>query len=142
MALIPDLKNQRIEDIIVDQHKDLRENNIKPEEIKAAIEEAPKRKVLVLLDGYDLYVINDPEEKPDDDDGEIILGDIDNIIRKKHLENCWVILTSAETKQLIKVKEYLDAEASLQGFSYEEVSNYLTKYLGNSFLDKVMSHNQ
>ena len=61
---------------------------------------------------------------------KIILGDIDNIIRKKHLENCWVILTSAETKRLIKVKEYLDAEASLQGFSYEEVRNYLTKYLG------------
>ena len=48
--------NQRIEDIIVDQHKDLRENNVKPAEIKAAIEEAPERKVLLLLDGYDLYV--------------------------------------------------------------------------------------
>ena len=98
--------------------------------------------MLVLLDGYDLCVINDPEEKQDDDDGEIMLGDIDSIIRKKHLENYWVILINAETKRPIKVKEYLDAEASLQGFSYEEVGNYLTKYLGNSFLDKVMSHNQ
>ena len=129
MVLNPDLKNQRIEDIILDQHKDLLENNVKPEEIKAAIEVAPERKVLLLLYGYDLYVISDPEEKQDDD-GKITLGDIDNIIRKKHLENCWVILTSAETKRLIKVKEYLDAEASIQGFSYEEVRDYLTKYLG------------
>ena len=144
VVLTPDLKYQRIVDIVVDQHKDLRENNVRPEEIKAAIEESPERKVLLLLDGYDLYVINDPEElqEEQDDNVKIILGDIDNIIRKKHLENCWVILTSAETKQLIKVKKYLDAEASLQGFSYEEVRNYLTKYLGNSFLDKVMSHNQ
>ena len=137
MVLTPDLKYQRIEDIVVDQHKDLRENNVKPEEIKVTIEESPERKVLLLLDGYDLYVINDPEEKQDDDDGDIILGDIDNIIRKKHLENCWVILTSAETKQLIKVKEYLDAEASLQGFSYEEVRDYLTKYLGKESSVKV-----
>ena len=130
MALTPDLENQRIEDIIVDQHKDLRENNVNPEEIKTAIEESPERKVLLLLDGYDLYVISDPEEEQDDDNAEITLGDIDSIFRKKHRENCWVILTSAKTKRLIKVKEYLDAEASLQGFSYEEVRGYLTKYLG------------
>ena len=129
LVLTPDLKNQRIEDIIVDQHKDLRKNKVEPKEIKTAIEGSPGRKVLLLLDGYDLYVINDPGQEQEKDE-EKTLGDIDNIIRKKHLENCWVILTSTETKRLSKITEYLDAEARLAGFSFDEISDYKTKYLG------------
>ena len=108
--------NQEIESIIVEQHAGLCGNNVQPHEIKTILEDKTL-KVLIILDGHDEY-------KPGTN------TNIDRMLTKQHLRNCWIVLTSRETKELATIREYLDAEAEIKGFDKRRVEEYITKYLG------------
>ena len=53
------------------------------------------------------------------------------MLTQKYLRNCWIVLTSRETKELHILRKYLDAEAEITGFDEERVVEYITKYLGD-----------
>ena len=107
-----------IEQIITEQHKGLSGNKAQPEEIKAIFEGRTSQKVLILLDGHDEY------RRRNDD--------INKALRKSALRNCWIVVTSRETKHLTTIREYSDAEAKITGFNYQSIQEYVNKYLGNS----------
>ena len=111
--------NENIEDIIVRQHKGLKSRQVSPGEIKRILESNGAYKVLILFDGHDEYTPGTNQH-------------IDNAITKDSLADCWIILTSRETKQLIPLREYMNAEAEIKGFDSEGVREYMTKCLGST----------
>ena len=110
--------DQSIEKIIVDQHSLISGNNVELGEVKSILQAHKNLDILFLFDGYDEYT---PGTN----------SDIDKILTKYYLRNCWVILTSRETKEFHKVRDYLDAEAEITGFGPESVKEYLTRNLGS-----------
>ena len=119
-------KDENIEDIIIKQHKDVKENNVQPEEVKAIIESGDKWKVLVLLDEYDVYSMTKGSNEPQED----AFRNIDQTITKKYMEKCWAIVTSTEVEELRAIREHMDAEAKIVGFDYDGYKGYPQKYLG------------
>ena len=110
-------KELSIEELIIKQHKGFVGNNVHPSEIKAIIEEQAEQKVLIILDGHDEYKRGNK--------------DIDDALKKEILRNCWFIVTSRESKELVEIRQYMDAEAKITGFDGASVKEYVTKYLGN-----------
>ena len=108
--------NSSLEKIIISQHSGLRANKVQPAEIKSILE--GDNKVLLLIDGHDEYKTGRNT-------------DIDEAIKKEKLWNCWMILTSRETEQIKDVKQYMDAEAEIQGFDAKNVKAYITRSLGS-----------
>ena len=99
-------KGETIEKIIIQQHGGLQGNKVHPEEIKVLLEGYPNLRILVLLDGHDEYTPGGNVE-------------IDQALTKVFLRNCWIIVTSRETKHLNKVREYTDEKQSSQVFDEE-----------------------
>ena len=93
-------KDENIEDIIIKQHKDIKENNVQPEEVKAIVEGGDKWKILVLLDEYDVYDMTKGSDEPQDD----AIRNIDQTITKKYMEKCWAIVTSTEGEGLRAIR--------------------------------------
>ena len=110
-------KNKTIEQIIIEQHKGLCGNNAKPDEIKAILDGHGDQKVLILLDGHDEFKRSNK--------------DINEALRKSTLRNCWIVVTSRETKHLAVIRECCDAEAQIVGFNSGSVLKYIKKYLGS-----------
>ena len=108
-------KKAKLEEIIVDQHKGLNCNGVHSVEVKEVLQ---RKRVLLLFDGYDEY-----------HDGTN--SDIDKAIPKSYLRNCWIIITSRETTQLSKIREYMDAEAKIVGFDRPQAKEYIRRYLGD-----------
>ena len=107
-----------MEEIIIDQHSHLCGNNVQPAEIKTIIQGHTNQTIFFLLDGHDEY---EPGTS----------RDIDKAITKYYLRNCWIIVTSRETKELRRIADFLDAEAEITGFDSERVKEYITKYVGS-----------
>ena len=110
--------NASMSEIIVAQHPGLKANKVKPSEIQSILEEDENGKVLLLIDGHDEYRIGRND-------------DIDNVITKNSLWNCWLILTSRETEQIKELKKYMDAEVGIRGFNDKNVVQYITKCFGS-----------
>ena len=111
--------NESIENIIVRQHKGLKSRQVSPGEIRSILESNGEYKVLLLFDGHDEYTPGTNQC-------------IDSAITKDSLADCWIILTSRETKQLIPLREYMNAEAEIKGFDSEGVREYMMKCLGST----------
>ncbi len=108
-------KDTPLEKIITAEHSELEANDAAG--VKRLLKDKTQRK-LVLLDGYDEY-------KGENDD-------IDQIILKRNsFPNCWLVLTSRETDSLYPVRDSMDVEARILGFSEENVFVYITRYLGD-----------
>ena len=112
--------NSPLECIIIAQHSGLKANKVQPTEIKSILDDGD-RKVLLLIDGHDEYRTGRN-------------NDIDAAIKKESLWNCWVILTSRETEQIKEIKEYMDAEAEIEGFDEKNIKVYITQSLNNENL--------
>ena len=105
-----------IENIIVQQHKGLKGNDVQPEEIKSILQNRGKMKVVIILDGHDEY-------QPGTN------SDIDHFIKKEYLRNCGIVLSSRETDHLPEIREYMDTEVEIIGFDKHGVEEYATRYL-------------
>ena len=125
--------NQNIEDIIIKQHPGLSGNRVKSSEIKSILVGETNQRVFILLDGYDEY---NPGTNTH----------IDSAITKQYLRTCWILITSRESKELLKVCDYFDTEVEILGFDHQGVEDYISKYLGSRercvvFLkDKMKTH--
>ena len=107
--------NSSIESLIIAQHSGLNSNEVTPEEVRSILKGESKTKVLLLIDGHDEYKTGRNT-------------DIDKVIKKQSLWNCWVVLTSRETEQLYDVKQYMD-EVEIQGFDDRSVQDYVFRYM-------------
>ena len=90
-----------LENIIVQQHKGLKGNDVQPAEIKAILRNQAKRKVVIILDGHDEY-------QPGTN------SDIDHLIKREYLRNCGIVLSSRETDRLPEIREYMDTEMEIK----------------------------
>ena len=111
--------NSSIESIIIAQHSGLEANEATPEEVRSILKGKSKTKVLLLIDGHDEYKTGRNT-------------DIDEVIKKEKLWNCWLILTSRETEQIKDIKKYMDAEVEIKGFNGQNVEKYVTLCLGST----------
>ena len=106
-------------EVIIEQHGFLSGNEVNPEEIKTIIKGHINHTILFIIDGYDEY---QPGTCPE----------LDNAIKRYSLINCWIVLTSRETKDFLRIAEFLDAEAEITGFDADRVKEYITKYVGST----------
>ncbi len=106
--------------IILDQHKGLSANNVTEQEISDILDGKYKTNihVLVLIDGFDEYHTGTNHQ-------------IDDILVRSGLWDSWVILTSRPFDKVDLVKPYFDAEATIVGFSEENIEIYASKFLGS-----------
>ena len=109
--------NSPIENIIIAQHSGLKVNGVTPEEVRSVLD-SDNSKVLLLIDGHDEYKTGRNT-------------DIDEAIKKEQLWNCWMILTSRETDEVKTIKEYMDIEIDIEGFSNENVVKFIEKSVGS-----------
>ena len=108
--------NRSIESIIIAQHSGLKANEVTPEELRSILK--GENKVLLLIDGHDEYKTGRN-------------ADIDEAIKKEKLWNCWVVLTSRETEDIHKLKEYMDAEVEICGIDPGSMESFVTRCLGS-----------
>ena len=108
--------NSTLEDIIIRQHKALNARGVQPGEVKSILN--GKQKVLLLIDGFDEYTKGTNES-------------IDKAIEKDTLWDCSIILTSRVIPELEEVKQFMDAEAAIHGFSETKIKEYAAKFLGS-----------
>ena len=57
--------------------------------------------------------------------------DIDDALKKLSLWNSWIIITSRPSEDLNELRQYIDAEAKILGFTEENIFNYASKFLQN-----------
>ena len=109
--------------IIQLQHDKLEEVPI--EHIQAVLKGKTKHKVLLMLDGYDEYTRGTNR-------------DIDKAIEST-IGNCLLILTSRSGGYISKaVRDKMDGEIIIEGFSQESIAECSSKYLGNEELSRKM----
>ncbi len=102
--------------IILDQHQGLAANNISEYEISVLLNGKYACKLLVLIDGFDEYRTGTNDQ-------------IDLVLNRSTLWGCWVVLTSRPFDQVYLIKHHFDAEASIIGFSDENINAYASKFL-------------
>ncbi len=56
-------------------------------------------------------------------------SDIDEALEKLSLWDCWIIITSRPSDKLNSLRQYIDAEARILGFTEENVLSYAAKVL-------------
>ncbi len=111
--------DQELEKIILHQHSCLKRQYANVTDIRQILTGKNSKKVLLLLDGHDEYKVGRSRS-------------IDSAITKQSLPNCSILLTSRDTKELIKLRQYVDTEAEITGFDPKRVDEYITKYLGSA----------
>ncbi len=111
-------RKNSIEEVIIAQHKSLKSRRVQPKEVRSILEGNTKQKVLILIDGHDEYKMGTN-------------SDIDDAITKDLLPDCWIVLTSRDSKQLKKIEDDMDLKAEILGFDPARVEEYITKYLGS-----------
>ncbi len=107
--------NQLLEAIILEQHGRLKTEGVTPSEIKA-IMRTEGHNILLLIDGYDEYTPGTNEH-------------IDEMLLDGK-GNCFIILTSRPGDYLTQLKNRIDEEVEISGFSYENIRKCAKQYLG------------
>ena len=117
-------KNIPLEEIILQQHGRMREMGVSNDQIKSFIK---KKKVLILLDGYDEY-------------RKGTNTDIDNAVTDT-LGSCFLLVTSRPGDYMKKPdRDQMDGEMQITGFSDEAVKECSTKYLENEQRSEDFQH--
>ena len=110
-------ENCSLAQLVVDEH-DLGKEDI--EIVKSILTGKTKHKVLLLLDGYDEYTPGTNK-------------DIDQALEKT-VGKCLLILTSRPKDQkdfTVKIRDKMDGELEIRGFSDENIKKCCSKYLGS-----------
>ena len=115
-------KDNPLAEVIKLQHDKL--SKVSTEHISAIIEGETKSKVLLLMDGYDEYRPGTNRE-------------IDTAIDKT-IGNCFLLLTSRPGYVRQPVKDKMDGEVTIEGFSTENVKKCASFYLESEELSGQM----
>ena len=54
-----------------------------------------------------------------------------NVLNRKCLQNCYVVLTSRQEKGM-EVRKYCDKLLEIEGYSYKSINSYINKYFGSN----------
>ena len=111
--------NIPVENIIIEQHVDLKGNKVAPEDIRKILEGQSPGNILLIMDGHDEYKLGSN-------------SDIDDIVMKRKFGNCLIILMSRGIEQITEVQNYMDVEAEIRGFNSSNVTAYITQSLGSA----------
>ncbi len=107
--------------IILEQHKGLTANHVTENEISNLLDGKFKSNILVLIDGFDEYLIGTNDQ-------------MDSVLHRSSLWDSWIILTSRPFDQVDLIKPHFDAEATIIGFSPENIQVYASKFLGSEIV--------
>ena len=124
-------KDETIEDMIIQQHKELNDNNVQAGDIKAILEGKNEQKVLLLFDGDNTY-------RSLKEDRQVTGSQLETnesfrkVIEKKSLQNCWMIVTCTDGDHFSELKYWVDGVAELKGFNDQDRRYYVEKYLGKN----------
>ncbi len=112
-----------LEKIILEQHKGLTANNVTEQEISDLLNGKYQRNILVLIDGFDEYHTGTNHQ-------------IDSLLERSCLWDSWIILTSRPFDKVDSLRVHFDAEATIIGFSDENIQIYATKFLESEEMGK------
>ena len=107
--------NETLEESILAHHRGLKANS--STDVLTTLLTGDKHRVLVIFDGYDEYT-----------PGTNMY--IDKTIEKRTMWSTCVMMMSRSCEKLLPIRDYMDAEAQILGFSDENVKLYVEKYLG------------
>ena len=116
----------QVENMILEQHAWLRMNDVNPDEIKEILKNNDGSKTVLLIDDYDQYQRSSNTS-------------VDDMIEKRSLHNCQVLLSSRETQQTKNIRKYLDDEIELQGIDELKIKEYINVSLGDKSKDEQLS---
>ncbi len=114
--------NEPLELIIMQQHGQLKTENVSTSEVKAILHGETCGNILLMFDGYDEYTFR-------------YNGDIEEILLNPR-ENCHVILSSRSGDFLEPIRNQMLEEVKITGFSYENIIKCAEQYLGSEELSK------
>ena len=118
-------KNQSLDDVIMNQHRQIEPERVTSGYIKSVLKNKTGVRVLLMLDGYDEY-------KPGTN------RDIDRVIESE-IGNCFLILTSRPGEYLKKeIRDQMDGEIVIEGFSDQQIRECIDNYLKNITLSTKM----
>ena len=115
-------KISSLAELIIDQHDQLDEDD--KEHLRAILKGKTNHKVMVLMDGYDEYSPGTNK-------------DIDKAISST-MGKCIIILTSRPGYLKKHIRDKMDGEILIQGFSYWSIRKCSTLYLGSGQMTKAM----
>ena len=116
--------NETLEELILANHKGLGANC--STDVLATVLTENKHKVLVIFDGYDEYTPGTNTY-------------IDKAIQKKTLWDTCILLTSRSCDKLLPIRDCMDAEAQIIGFSNENVEIFVEKFIGKEKVTNFMA---
>ena len=117
-------RDRSLAELVADEH-DLEKEDI--EVINAILTGKTKHKVMLLLDGYDEYTPGTNYE-------------LDQAVEET-LGKCFIILTSRPQDArdfTIKIRNKMDAEVVIEGFSEENIKKFSSRYLGSEEVEKFL----
>ena len=109
-------KNNKIEEIILKQHGRLETEKVSACEMKAILQGETKSNILLIFDGFDEYT-----QGTNEDIEELLLNGKDN---------CLIIVSSRSGDFLHQIKNHMDEEVVITGFSSENIVKCAQQYLG------------
>ncbi len=104
--------------IVINQHKGLKEKNVSEQEMSNLLDGKYPCNILVLIDGFDEYHTGTNHQ-------------IDSVLGNSSLWDSWIILTSRPFDKVDDLRPNFDAEATIIGFSEENIQAYASKFLGS-----------
>ncbi len=107
--------NEPLEEIIMQQHGRLQNQNVSPSEVKAILDGEIKCNLLLMFDGYDEYT-----QGTNDSIDKLLLHGIDN---------CLVLVSSRSGDFLEPIKRQMDEEVRITGLSYKNIIKCTKQYL-------------
>ena len=118
-------KNQSLDDVIMNQHRQIEPERVPSGYIKSVLKNKTGIRVLLMLDGYDEYTPGTNR-------------DIDRMI-ESGIGNCFLILTSRPGEYLKKeIRDQMDGEIVIEGFSDQQIRECTNNYLKNMTLSTKM----
>ena len=112
---------------------------IKCRDMKDSIQESAKTQLLpwdndelrIVLDsflhsGKIMLVVDGVDEISKNAESHVV-----NLLNRKCLQNCYVVLTSRQEKGM-EVRKYCDKLLEIKGYSYKSIESYINKYFGSN----------
>ena len=120
--------NDPLEEIIMKQHGRLETEKVLLSEVKAIIQGDTNSNILLIFDGYDEYTVG-----CNDDIDKLLVNGKDNFM---------IIVSSRSGDFLHPIKNNIDEEVRITGFSYDNIIKCAEQYLGSEqlcddFLDQA-----
>ena len=110
-------KTSSLAELLIAQHDRLKVMEVPPEQVKSILKGRTKHRTLLILDGYDKYALGTNK-------------DIDEAI-ESGVGNCVLVLTSRPEYLSKEIRDKMDEEVQIEGFSEKGIEKCSQLYLQN-----------